>query len=605
MVACAVDVLERIRASPPADCHVHGPEPTGPPTTDSTPDANWDAIFAACPGWYSYAGPICPTSPDSCTRDPNEAELAIICGESSVGTDCHAVASQDAGAADAWNPLRSGCSVWNAVHNPQAEVQRLSEWSEFFAWVVQSAKDHYDTPAAFEGCKRISQAWADMCAGVTDTSMCALTAGGTNDIQRACCQNVHHDSTGTMHAELVNSCDDADTDWRREQSTKHCAPGDSGCFDDAEEDCCDACNGDPSSDTYKASCTGTGYQGPSICGTDTTGAGLPVWPYAKECSTGPDHELTPDEDCDHTGTCHERCSFSAADVEAYFSEWTTSRTTIQLGNSTTDAGSRAAGGMLDLFRAFVITSPDAVIPASLNINVKQCAAVALDPYTNANINVQSGDAYVYNPSSVAPGSISISGSANAMVVGGSNGGSITCSSTGRVRIAHLQNDGPVEVHGGADIFLANVENNGEVRVTDTSAVLMDIINNAKVVVSGSSQAYAHRISNHGEIVVQAGSNLVLHLSEHHGSLTFQPGSGGAVFVPPHALGAIDVPADGSVNVTYTDAAWATLWGATAAVGSGWQDDGAATSNQHDGHASNATSPVIGGSNATSPEQEQL
>jgi hypothetical protein len=484
--------------------------------TAAETDADWAAIFDACPAWHAYAGPTCPQGPDSCARDPTDGEIVAICSETAPGTHCHQIASHEAGASDIWKEVKSNCALARAAWDPEGEAQRMTQWNHFFAWHMSEFADYYDSGGGIARCKQVSQAWAETCDAITDA---ACQMPGSDSIQQACCSN----------GVRVHRCEDADSDWRREQSTKHCAADDSQCFDAAEDDCCDACNGDHTTDAYKAMCTGAGYQGPSICGIDASGNEIPAWPYAREeCSTGPDHEVGLEEDCDDNG-CHMRCSsgYNAADVEEYFNEWVSDPAAMRIGEAASEGGKRVTDAVFANVRAFIINSPNAVEHARLDVT--SCAAITMDPYTNGLINVQGGSAYVFNATSMSGGTISIEGSANAMVVGGSNEGTIMCTSTGSIRIAHLKNAGPVEVHGGTDIFLSNVENNhgGEVHVSDTDAVLMDVVNRGKVFVSGNSNAFAYQIKNiagdhhdhhtrrlaghassGGEIIVNAGSHLV-------------------------------------------------------------------------------------------------
>ena len=53
-------------------------------------EALWIATFEACPKWGEWGQTICPSGPQSCSRDPNPDEIKMLCGEFKNNKNCAA-----------------------------------------------------------------------------------------------------------------------------------------------------------------------------------------------------------------------------------------------------------------------------------------------------------------------------------------------------------------------------------------------------------------------------------------------------------------------------------------------------------------------------------
>jgi len=317
-------------------------------------------------------------------------------------------------------------------------------------------------------------------------------------------------------------------------------------YDNTNDDhCCSSCvTLSSSTNEYKAQCTMTYVQGPSVCGTDSNDE--PVLEsdiyYRGSCSTYPNHTIDNE------------------DGEVTVAEWnelvnevqTNGYPTTQTGiNTLYDDHEDAFDAPKDYFRAYLLGGDGVVNEATLTINAPNYYTMLSESYCDAKLIFQGGSCGVYRPKALALCDIEISGTSSVTVIDGTNAGTISSSSTGTIRIAGTINQGQLDVQNGVDVFITGVVNKagGDLMVTNTDATIYDTSNAANIVFDGGN-VFLRKVSNSGTVRVKAGT-VDAEVCLLTGTVVIESGVTGSIRVPTGTSS--QVTNNGGVTVTEYDA----------------------------------------------------
>jgi hypothetical protein len=344
-------------------------------------------------------------------------------------------------------------------------------------------------------------------------------------------------------------------------------------------DCCPECLMGTDTNEYKARCTVDGFVGATVCGTNGTIGqesdfdvympGPPIaWKTAPvDCSTGPEHELTgqEEEDCG-SDDCPKSCYASQAGFDAVdkifqaggYKDLTDMTSEEEAAWNAISTSEQFKGGIAGPFvNAVVSGSADATAKPSLTAKIADncLGLLAMPTMGQATLALKKGPAYIYKPTVLEGATIDVSpatgDSVKVTILGGSSKGKVTVTNPGSSSSFYIydlvnEKEGAVTITGIKDGFISKVTNKGTFVATDTIGSAVGIINEGTIKIKGTSDI-----------------NLVI--TSNTGTIEFDDNVKGTLSVPKDQMSGIEAPA--GVTVTETDALGDSS-ASTAALASG-------------------------------------
>jgi hypothetical protein len=381
-------------------------------------------------------------------------------------------------------------------------VTELSNYKAMYSWLLL-AQPYFNIPV----CKAVSTAWAGVnCIGATCNP---TTATDLNP----CCKLEDGQS-----AEVVNSCGDAPSVWRKAQA-QVAVPG----FEGGAQ-CCDKCNAvDTTSTTFKENCVPGFFVGATVCSPvtatpqgDTYAPGEPI-SHRTDCSTGPSFSVTGLEHGASSANVKELFDLFVARKTVTPGFFTVQDGTVATGEFTPDERSafEIVSAQTWMAYAVVSTGPTAVSKASIAAQLDEAYTLMfLAPQLNGDligIGSSNGEAHIYSPQVYANGGVNVSGNGSfrVLVVGGPSAGTVSVTSTGGgafyVHDFINEANGTLSVDGATDGFISSVTNYGRATFTNVIGSAVQIVNSGTIIVDGRSNVNMFVVKNTGTIEYKAGT----------------------------------------------------------------------------------------------------
>jgi len=348
-----------------------------------------------------------------------------------------------------------------------AEQQRLQKIHTYVRTVMNAKiQEHLD--------KSIANAANWTAAGCASSSF-----NGCNTAWSICCDG---SASGTPPFSKKYACDDVDG------------------FDDCIFNC-----EDTSSPLYSAArCTVAGFEGASVCGTDSAGNEVPAWPMTKtECSTGPTHELE--------GKFEVNDVEYSVPVQNLLDDVNANTASAHVGNWSKAALSNAvltnAANVTSRSTVTFLPSTELGLSFAANNNGKlivngswKTHFFAVDP-TNYGTGAALGDGL-----SILGGDVT--------VLGANSSGALNSTTNGTTRMLNIESSGNVNSKGTSDMFMANVQSSGNVVAEATSDADKRVLYNVTAlggeiqVLNGLSALYSVTTMSGAVVTVTGGSHFV-------------------------------------------------------------------------------------------------
>jgi len=259
---------------------------------------------------------------------------------------------------------------------------------------------------------------------------------------------------------------------------------------------------DPTHTNYAAECTTAGYEGASVCGTDSAGNEVPAWPMVRpECSTGPTHELDGYWEEKITNTDGSEDEIKHPTPVSSFYDDVNNNTQVPDGVEASTVLGKWSKNVLGF--AILTNAANATSRATVTIEPHSELVIAYKSRNNAKMVVNGSykthfiaiDPTNYGNGAASGDGMSILGG-DTVVLGATSMGSLNSTTNGSSRMHNIVNSGNVISRGSTDMFMSNVQSSGDVTAEATSSTDKRVLYNVTAtagkitVIGGLSAIYS-------------------------------------------------------------------------------------------------------------------